>query len=191
MGRGGKEENMLMVLLFVLIVIGAWIMGIYNLLVRNRNLVNESWSGIDVQLKRRYDLIPNVIETVKGYAAHEKTLFEKVTQARASAIAAGSIKEKGPAENALTQAIRSVFAVAENYPDLKASQNFQDLQKNLNEIEGEIQAARRYYNGCVRDYNTSTEVVPNNLVANMFGFTKREFFEIEEAGQREVPKVSF
>jgi len=126
------------VLLIVVIVVGAWLMGIYNLLVRNRTLVNESWSGIDVQLKRRYDLVPNLVETVKGYAAHEKTLFEKVTQARASAISAGGVVEKGQAENALTQAIRSVFAVAENYPDLKASQNFQELQKNLNEIEAEI-----------------------------------------------------
>ena len=181
----------MLIYLIVVIVLGAWFIGIYNALVRNRNLVNESWSGIDVQLKRRYDLIPNLVETVKGYAAHEKEVFEKVTQARAGAISAGNVREKGQAENMLTQAIRSLFAVAENYPDLKASQNFQDLQKNLNEIEGEIQAARRYYNGCARDYNIAIQVFPNNILANMFGFTPREFFEIGEEAQREAPKVSF
>jgi len=181
----------MLILLVIVIVLGAWLMGIYNALVRNRNLVDESWSGIDVQLKRRYDLIPNLVETVKGYAAHEKTLFENVTQARANAIAAGNVAVKGHAENALTQAIRSLFAVAENYPDLKASQNFQDLQKNLNEIELDVQAARRYYNGCVRDYNIALQVFPNNIVAGMFGFTRREFFEIGDEAQRETPKVSF
>jgi len=180
-----------LVLLIAVIVLGAWLIGIYNLLVRSRTLVNESWSGIDVQLKRRYDLVPNLVETVKGYAAHEKTLFEKVTQARAGAMSAGGVVEKGQAENALTQTIRSLFAVAENYPDLKASQNFQELQKNLNEIEAEIQGARRYYNGCVRDYNIATQVFPNSIIANMFGFTHREFFEIGDEAERQAPKVSF
>lgn len=182
---------MILVYLVIVVVLGAWVMGIYNALVRNRTLVNESWSGIDVQLKRRYDLIPNLVETVKGYAAHEKTVFEKVTEARAGAIAAGSVREKGQAENMLTQAIRSLFAVAENYPDLKASQNFQDLQKNLNEIELDIQASRRYYNGCVRDYNITIQVFPNNVIANMFNFTPREFFEIGTEEERKTPKVSF
>lgn len=182
---------MMIVYLVIVIVLGAWVMGIYNSLVRNRTLVNESWSGIDVQLKRRCDLIPNLVETVKGYAAHEKTVFEKVTEARAGAIAAGSVREKGQAENMLTQAIRSLFAVAENYPDLKASQNFQDLQKNLNEIELDIQASRRYYNGCVRDYNITIQVFPNNVIANMFNFTPRDFFEIGDEAQKEAPKVSF
>ena len=181
----------MLISLVIVIVLGAWFIGIYNSLVRNRTLANESWSGIDVQLKRRYDLIPNLVETVKGYAAHEKTVFEKVTEARAGAISAGSVKDKGQAENTLTQAIRSLFAVAENYPDLKASNNFQDLQKSLNDIELEVQAARRYYNGCVRDYNIAIQVFPNNIVANAFGFARRDFFEIEEGTQRETPKVSF
>lgn len=179
------------IILLVIIVLGFWLMGIYNMLVRNKNLVNESWSGIDVQLKRRYDLVPNLIETVKGYAAHEKGVFEKVTQARAAAISAGGVSEKGQAENALAQTIRSLFAVAENYPDLKASQNFQELQKNLNEIEAEIQGARRYYNGCVRDYNIAIQVFPNNVVSGMFGFTSRDFFELEGAEEKQAPKVSF
>lgn len=182
---------MLIGLLILLVIIALWLVAVYNNLIRQRNLTKEAWSGIDVQLKRRYNLIPNLVETVKGYAAHEKTLFENVTQARAKAISAGNVKEQGQAETMLTGALRSIFAVAENYPQLKASQNFQDLQKSLNEIEEQVQAARRYYNGCVRDYNTAIQVFPNNIVAGMFNFVPREFFEIEDAAQKETPKVAF
>jgi len=181
----------ILIMWVVAIILAAWFLGVYNNLVMRRNIVNESWSGIDVQLKRRYDLVPNLVETVKGYASHEKNLFEKVTQARASAVSATGVVEKGRAENAFSETLRSLFAVAENYPDLKASQNFQELQKNLNEIEFEIQASRRYYNGCVRDFNTAVQIFPNSILAKMFNFKARDFFEITEQAQKEAPKVAF
>jgi LemA protein len=164
---------------------------LYNSLVRKRNLVQEAWSGIDVQLKRRYDLVPNLINTVKGYGKHERELFETVTRTRQTAIAAQGVAEQGKAENALTQAIRSLFAVAENYPDLKASANYLDLQKNLATVEDEIQMARRYYNGTVRDLNTTIQSFPVVLFARSLGFKEAEFFEIELALQRETPEVKF
>ena len=168
-----------------------WFIVIYNGLITFRNRTQEAWSDIDVQLKRRHDLIPNLIETVKGYASHEKGVFEKVTEARAKAISAQTPQEAGQAENMLTGALKSLFAVAENYPTLRASENFQKLQEELADTENKIQAARRFYNGNVRYFNIKQETFPSNLVAQMFAFKKAEFFEIEEEAERETPKVSF
>jgi LemA protein len=152
--------------------------------------VDEAWSDINVQLKRRYDLIPNLVSTVKGYAAHEKEVFEKVTEARTRAMGAGTANDKAQAENMLSGALKSLFAVAEAYPDLKANQNFLELQRELTDTEDKIQAARRFYNGNVRDFNTKIEVFPNNLIAGMLHFTKREFFGIEEE-EKEPIQVKF
>ena len=174
----------------VVIVIVCAIAGIYNNMVTKRNRIDNAWQNIDTQLQRRNDLIPNLVETVKGYAKHEKELFEKVTQARAAAVSAGSVGERAQAENALTGTIRSLFAVAENYPELKANTNFLDLQQNLGNLEAEIQMARRYYNGAVRAYNSQIQVFPNNMLAGPFGFTKRDYFEAAEE-DRAVPKVQF
>jgi len=175
----------------VLVVGGLlFVVGLYNGLVRAKVLVDEAWSGIDVQLKRRYDLIPNLVETVKGYASHEKSTFEEVTKLRSQAMQTDDIAEKSKIENQLTNTLKSLFAVAENYPELKANENFLNLQSTLDEIETEIQGARRYYNGAVRDFNTKIMVFPNNLLAGMLGFTAREFFEADE-GERENVKVDF
>lgn len=163
----------------------------YNSLIRQRNQVRESWSDIDVQLKRRYNLIPNLVETVKGYATHEREAFESVTSARAKALGAQSPGDKAQAENALTSTLKTLFAVAEAYPDLKANANFLELQRELSDTENKIQAARRFYNATVRDYNTAIESVPTNIVANIFLFKKEEFFELEEEAARSVPKVEF
>ena len=179
---------------WILIVVAffiLWFIVIYNSLITFRNRTKEAWSDIDVQLKRRHDLIPNLIETVKGYAVHEKEVFEKVTEARTKAISAQTPQEAGQAENMLTGALKSLFAVAENYPQLRATENFQKLQEELADTENKIQAARRFYNGNVRDFNIKQETFPSNLVAQMFKFKKAEFFEIEEEAEREVPKVSF
>jgi len=182
------------IVLGVIAVIAIFLISMYNRLVTLRQRVREAWSDIDVQLKRRYDLIPNLVETVKGYAAHEKTVFENVTNARANAIAAGatgSPEQRAQAENVLTGALRSVFAVAENYPQLQASQNFRDLQEQLTATEDKIAFARRFYNGNVRDYNTSLQTFPSSVLAGMFGFTAEQYFELADAKEREVPKVSF
>ncbi len=179
------------ILLAVVAVIAVWVVGIYNKLVQKRILAEEGWSGIDVQLKRRYDLIPNLIETVKGYAEHEKSTFEEVTKMRAAAKGAGTVAEKGKAEGMLSGALMHLFAVAENYPDLKANQNFLELQNDLSTIEEEIQLSRRYYNGTVRELNTSVDVFPNNIIASKFAFEKKEFFELENEAEKVVPKVSF
>jgi len=177
----------LVVLIFVL-----WFAGTYNGLIKFRNRTKEAWADIDVQLKRRYDLIPNLVETVKGYAGHEKELFEKVTEARTRAMGAGNLKEKGEAENILSGTLKTLFAVAENYPDLKASVNFLELQRDLRDTEDKIQAARRFYNGNVRDLNIKIESFPANIVANLFRFQKMELFEIGAAAEeREAPKVQF
>jgi LemA protein len=181
--------GMVLLVLLGLIVFGA--VALYNGLVRKRNLVREAWSGIDVQLKRRYDLIPNLIETVKGYGRHEKELFEKLAAARAAAISARGVPEQGRAENAVTAGIRSLFAVAENYPELKASQNFMELQKTLAAVEDEIQMSRRYYNGSVRDLNTAVQTFPAVLFAKALGFEAAEFFEIETSTERKTPEVKF
>ncbi len=184
----------LWIVLAVIAVIALFLIATYNRLVTLRQRVKEAWSDIDVQLKRRYDLIPNLVETVKGYAAHEKTVFENVTNARANAIAAGatgSPEQRAQAENVLTGALRSVFAVAENYPQLQASQNFRDLQEQLTATEDKIAFARRFYNGNVRDYNTSLMTFPTSVLAGMFGFSAEQYFELADAKEREVPKVSF
>jgi LemA protein len=178
------------VILVILVLIVVWIIAVYNGLITLKNRVDEAWSDIDVQLKRRYDLIPNLINTVKGYAAHEKELFEKVTSARAAAMGAGTPQEKEKAESALSGTLKSLFAVAEAYPDLKANQNFLELQRELTDTEDKIQASRRFYNGNVRDFNTKIEVFPNNIIAGILKFAKREFFEAEE-GEKENVKVEF
>ncbi len=179
-----------LIIVIVLVGLTIWLIGIYNGLIRLKNRVDEAWSDIDVQLKRRYDLIPNLINTVKGYATHEKELFEKVTAARTAAMGAVNPADKEQAENALSGTLKSLFAVAESYPDLKANQNFLELQRELTDTEDKIQAARRFYNGNVRDFNTKIEIFPNNLISGMLNFTKREFFEAEE-GEKENVKVEF
>jgi LemA protein len=184
----------LWIVLAVIAAIALFLIAMYNRLVTLRQRVREAWSDIDVQLKRRYDLIPNLVETVKGYAAHEKTVFENVTNARANAISAGasgSPEQRAQAENILTGALRSVFAVAENYPQLQASQNFRDLQEQLTATEDKIAFARRFYNGNVRDYNTSLQTFPTTVLAGMFGFTAEQYFELADTKERETPKVSF
>jgi LemA protein len=177
-------------IIIALVLIALWIIFTYNRLVTLRNRAREAWSDIDVQLKRRYNLIPNLVETVKGYAAHERGVFEKVTEARTRAMGAQTVKEKADAENFLSQTLKSLFAVAENYPDLKASQNFLELQRELRDTEDKIQAARRFYNTNVRDLNIKIESFPANIVATLFGFSKMDFFEIEEV-EREPVKVKF
>ncbi len=179
------------ILIVVIVAVVLWLISIYNGLIRLKNRVDEAWSDIDVQLKRRYDLIPNLVETVKGYASHEKELFTKVTEARSRAMQAGSLHDKAEAENMLSNTLKSLFAVAENYPQLRASENFAKLQDELSDTENKIQAARRFYNGMVRDFNTKIQVFPNNLIAGTLGFKNREFFEIEEAKERENVKVQF
>jgi LemA protein len=181
-----------------LIVIGAIIViaVLYFIVKRNsiiaaRNRVDESWSGIDVQLKRRHDLVPNLVETVKGYAAHESETFEKTTKARAEAMSAEGVGETAQAEQKLTGALADLRAVAENYPTLRATENFQQLSRNLSELEDEIQAARRIYNSNVQAYNTDIEQFPGSIVANQGNFTAREFFEIEDKSEREPVAVSF
>ena len=174
----------------IIIVIVLWLVLSYNGLVRTRNRAQEAWSDIDVQLKRRYDLIPNLVETVKGYAAHEKTVFEDVTKARSQAMQATGVAKAG-AENALSGALKSLFAVAENYPQLKANENFLSLQNELTDTEDKIQAARRFYNGMVRDLNTKIQVFPTNLFANMLGFKKMEFFGDLADAEKQPVQVKF
>ncbi|RLC37935.1 LemA family protein [candidate division Kazan bacterium] len=179
--------------LLLIILVALWAIIAFNGLVVLKNRVNEADSDIGVQLKRRHDLIPNLVNIVKGYATHERELFEKVTQARAQAIAAseGDIKNRAEAENMLTGALKSLFAVAENYPELKANQNFLALQEELAETENKIMSARRFYNTNVRDYNIRREVVPTNVIANMFNFKKRDMFELEDMTEAATPKVDF
>jgi LemA protein len=176
------------VLVIVLILIA---IGINNSMVGARNRVDESWSGIDVQLKRRHDLVPNLVEAVKGYATHEREVFEKVTDARAQATRANTPAEAAQKEGQLTAALADLRATAENYPDLRATENFQKLQDELTEIEDEIQASRRIYNSNVQAYNTKIQVFPNSIIANSRNFTASEFFEIEDAAHREPVQVSF
>jgi LemA protein len=177
--------------LLVLVVLVFIVIGMYNSLVKLRVRSNNAWADIDVQLKRRYDLIPNLVETVKGYAGHERETLEAVVEARNRAISAEGPAAQAQAENVLTGALRQLFALAEAYPQLRAVESFTQLQGSLEEIEGAIQNARRYYNAVVRDYNTKTQVFPTNLLANAFGFTGREFFVLEDEGQREAPEVRF
>jgi len=175
----------------IAIVLLLWPVTIYNSLVRLKNRAKEALSDIDVQTKRRYDLIPNLIESVKGYMAHESGVFEKVTEARTRAMNAGSGKEKLAAENMLTGALKTLFAVSENYPQLRANENFLHLQQELTDTEDKIQAARRFYNGNVRDMNTAIQVFPTNLIASMFGFGALEFFEVDSEVERKPVKVQF
>jgi LemA protein len=181
-----------LILIFFLLVL--WVIFAYNRLVSLKNRSKEAFADIDVQLKRRYDLIPNLVETVKGYATHERELFEKVTEARAKAMGAregGDVKKLAEAENYLTQTLKTLFAVAENYPDLKASQNFLELQRELRDTEDKIMYARRFYNANVRDLNIAIESFPTNIVASIFGFKKMDLFEISAPEERETPKVKF
>jgi LemA protein len=181
----------------VIIIVGlallaglAWIL-IRNSIIASRNRVDEAWSGIDVQLKRRHDLIPNLVESVKGYATHERETFEKVTKARAQAMDAQGVQQTAQAENALTSALGGLRVVAEQYPELRATENFQQLQQQLSELEDEIQAARRIYNSNVQSYNTKIQQFPVSIVANQGNFEAREFYEVEDAADREVPEVKF
>jgi len=176
----------------VVVLIGIWVVATYNGFVKLRNIVEESWRQIDVELHRRYDLIPNLVETVKGYAAHERQTFENVTAARAAAVTPGSgPAEQAVQENMLTAALRQLLAVAEAYPDLKANQNFLELQNSLTETEDRIAAGRRFYNANVRNFNTKVETFPPNVVAKMFSFTRREYFEAEDPTVRAAPEVRF
>ncbi len=180
-----------LIIVGILLVLGLAFVLIRNSIIGARNRVDEAWSGIDVQLKRRHDLVPNLVETVKGYAQHEQQTFQRTTEARAQAMQAASVHQTQQAEAVLSGALAELRAVAENYPDLRATENFQRLQADLNEIEDEIQAARRIYNSNVQSYNTKIQIFPNSIVANLGGFQAREFFEIETAAEREPVQVRF
>jgi LemA protein len=181
----------LLILLAIVVAAALWAVSIYNSLVRRRNVVAEAWSGIDAQLKRRADLIPNLVETVKGYAGHERETFEDLARLRSQGQAQTDVAQRAQTETAITAAIGRVMAVAEAYPQLRASENFQSLQKDLADIEDQIQLARRYYNGAVRDFNVMIEQFPSNLVATWGSFKPAPFFQIDDAADRAVPKVSF
>lgn len=175
----------------IVVIAGLWLVGIYNGLIRSRNRVKESWSDIDIQLKRRYDLIPNLVETVKGYAAHEQKTFDMVIQARSKAMGAQTVAEHAQAENMLTGALKSLFALSEAYPQLRAVESFTKLQDELSDTENKIQAARRFYNTNVMTFNTQIESFPTNMIASSFGFAKSDFFELNDASQREPVAVKF
>ena len=182
----------LLIIILVVVVLGLLVVAPYNALVRGRNEVKSAWSSIDVQLKRRYDLIPNLIETVKGYAGHERQTLEAVVQARQQAINfSGNAEERAKVENNLTTALRSLFAVAESYPDLKANQNFLALQEELANTENKIGFSRQFYNDMAKQYKNKVEMFPSNMVANLFGFKVEPFFEVESAGDRATPQVKF
>ncbi len=183
--------TIVLVVLALGILLGGWAIALYNRLVRNRNLVQEGWSGIDVQLKKRANLIPNLVETVKGYTGHEREVFEQVTSLRSQAQSAAGVAETSKAEGLLSQALGRLFALAESYPDLKANQNYIELQHALADIEGSIEMARRYYNGTVRNNNILVESFPSNIIAGLFRFSKAEYFEIEQPDERLVPEVHF
>ncbi len=183
--------TVVLIIVVVVVLIGLTFILVRNSIIGSRNRVDEAWSGIDVQLKRRHDLVPNLVEAVKGYAQHERETFEKVTQARAAAMQASGPAAASQAEGMLTQALGGLRVVAEQYPALRATENFQQLMRNLSELEDEIQAARRIYNSNVQAYNTKIQVFPNSVIASSGGFTAREFFEIENAADREPVEVSF
>ena len=184
-------STVIWVILAVVVFVILWLVAVYNGLIKLKNRTDEAFSDIDVQLKRRHDLIPNLVETVKGYAKHEAQVFEQVTAARAQAINATGAQAKAETENMLSGALKSLFAVAENYPNLKASENFLQLQEDLTDTENKIQAARRFYNGNVRDFNTKIQVFPNNLIASSLGFIAYEFFEVANSAERENVSVKF
>ena len=181
----------LLIFIGILVIAGLIVVGIYNGLVQLRVRADNSWSDIDVQLKRRHDLVPNLVETVKGYATHERGTFENVARYRSAAMAATSAADRAQAEGQLTQALRGLLAVAENYPELKANTQFQSLQNSLSELEDSLQNSRRYYNAVVRDLNTKIQSFPSNIIAGMFNFQQRQFFEIADATERAVPTVKF
>ncbi len=181
--------NLLYIILIALALIFLWVVYLYNNLIALKNHVDESWSDIDVQLKRRYDLIPNIVEAVRGYMRHEAQVLQKITEARTTAMGAKTLGEKAEAENILSQTLKSLFAVTENYPNLKASENFLQLQDELSDAENKIQAARRFYNSNVRDYNIKIQQFPNNLLAKTLRFGKQDYFEISAPTEREAPKV--
>ncbi len=182
----------MLIIIIILAIVALWAIGTYNAFVRLRTQKDEAWADIDVQLKRRYDLIPNLINTVKGYASHEEGVFTKVTEARSKAMQAGSVSEHSSADNMLTGALKSLFAVAENYPDLKANTNFLELQKELADTENKIQSARRFYNGNVKALNINIETIPSNIVAKLAKVAKADFFELAEGSEeRENVKVDF
>ena len=183
--------GILIVLILVAVVIVFYAVGLYNIFVRKRSMMEEGWSGIDVQLKKRHDLIPNLVETVKGYAKHEQGTLEKVIQARNSALKADGVKAQTQAENQLNSALANVFALSESYPDLKANTTFIQLQQELSNVENDLEKARRYYNATVRENNIMVESFPSNLIANTFNFRQGEFFEIEEPTERATPQVKF
>ena len=192
MGIGIGVIIVLAVLIGLALVVVFWAIGIYNGLVRKRVQCENGWSQIDVQLKRRYDLIPNLVETVKGYASHERETLEAVIQARQQAIdTTGSIKDHAQSENLLSGALRQLFALSESYPDLKANQNFAQLQEELTSTENKIGFARQHYNDTVSRYNTATEIFPSSIIAGVFNFERREFFEVETAAERQAPSVKF
>ena len=179
------------IVLAVALVIVVWGIGVYNGLIRLRNLKDEGWSGIDVQLKRRHDLVGNLVNTVKGYMAHEKDVLEGIAKMRSMAQNAAGVAQAAQAEGMLSQALGRLFAVMENYPQLRANENVMQLQNTLTALEDEIQLARRYYNGTVREHNTRTEVFPASIIARQYGFQKADFFELDNVAEREVPQVSF
>ncbi|MFQ3549090.1 MAG: LemA family protein [Armatimonadota bacterium] len=178
------------IIIGIIVLVIFWVIAKYNLLVKLRNRIENGWAQIDVQLKRRYDLIPNLVETVKGYASHEKELFENVTKARANAIGAQNVKDQGQAENILSGALKSLFAVAENYPELKANENFKQLQDELSATENKIAYSRQFYNDTVMMYNTTIQTFPTNIIAGMLGFNQRDYFEVDDAERQNV-RVSF
>ena len=180
-----------LVLVGIVVVLAIWVISIFNKLTRRRITANGAWSDIDVQLKRRYNLIPNLVETVKGYATHEKETLESVIKARQTAIDASGVQQQAQAENMLTGALRQLFALSESYPDLKANQNFMQLQEELTSTENKIGFSRQHYNNTAAQYNQSIAVFPNNVIAGMFNFDEMDFFELDDDAQREVPKVSF
>ncbi len=180
----------LSIVLGVVVLLFLYTVSVYNRLVKNKNMAEEAWSGIDVQLKKRYDLIPALVNTVKGYASHEKETLENVIKWRNMGVSANTVKDQEKAESGLSAVLGRLIALSENYPDLKANSNFQNLQQQLSEIENAIQLSRRYYNGVVRDFNITIESFPSNLIASTFAFSKRDYFEMDEA-QREAPEVKF
>ncbi|HDQ16940.1 MAG TPA: LemA family protein [Candidatus Vogelbacteria bacterium] len=182
---------LLYIIIALIVILVLWLIFAYNRFVKLNNRAKEAWADIDVQLKRRYDLIPNLVNTVKGYMTHEAGTFEKITQARSQAMQAESVADHSKAENVLSGALKSLFAVAESYPDLKANQNFIELQRELADTENKIQSARRFYNGNVRDFNIRLESFPDNLVAGAFKFQRKDFFELNEEAAREPVEVKF
>lgn len=189
--RGAPAMTALYIVLAVLVALGLYVIAAYNGLVRTRNLAQEGWSGIDVQLRRRADLVPGLVETVKGYAVHESAVFQSVTEARARSLGAQGVGPQAEAERGMDAALGRLFAVAEAYPTLKADANFRELQGQLATIETDLQSARRYYNGAARTYNTAVQSFPSNLLAGPFGFAPSEYFTLDDAAARTAPTVSF